>query len=405
MNPEGYSESDPAHIALGHHLRRVIDQWAGTSGHYDTSAWATQKAIQKHFGLPESTLDMGKSNMREEGWGKVEDEYQRHKPLLHHFVQAVYDDTQKRLKEKGLTHILVHRGLGSPSGGKENAPDWMRPPVKSVTRITPQQKEGHNRNTYYRDEKWGDEHTHMVHYDQPDEDRAGNLGSKTIKFSSQPASSWSTHPAIARRFADQTFDTSTASVITAKVPAERVWSTAHTGPGCLGEREAIVLGGKGEGILDHRGWWGEHTTSDPGRFQRLQAKARAPQPKVQGVEDYGHMDNSGELAEHYPKEHIHWDKDGTPYAEASHPSGWKARDYGGPYLHIRHEATEGDDAEHDLIGLGNNKDEVRENNQPGWSHQHLKDRLHEWVGEYADGAARNDPRIDRYNRRKGIRYE
>jgi len=86
----------------------------GDLGHYDTSAWATQKAIQKHFGLPESTLDMGKSNMREEGWGKVEDEYQRHKPLLHHFVQAVYDDTQKAAQEKGLTHILVHRGLGPP---------------------------------------------------------------------------------------------------------------------------------------------------------------------------------------------------------------------------------------------------------------------------------------------------
>jgi len=109
----------------------------------------------------------------------------------------------------------------------------------------------------------------------------------------------------------------------------------------LGEREAIVLGGKGEGILDTGDGGRTHT---PTRAASSGCRLRlGPSAQVQGVEDYGHMDNSGELAEHYPKEHIHWDKDGT-LTRGQSSSGWKARDYGGPYLHIRHEATEGDDA-------------------------------------------------------------
>jgi len=63
-------------------------------------------------------------------------------------------------------------------------------------------------------------------------------GSKGVKVSAQPLSSWSTNPHVAQIFGGK--------VMAAKVPRSRIFSTASTGAGCLGEAEVIVIGGEFE---------------------------------------------------------------------------------------------------------------------------------------------------------------
>jgi hypothetical protein len=286
-HPPQYEGQDDAHVQLGHHIKKSIDDWAATAGDHDVDAWTKQMALQRHFKLPEHTLANGKKNLGDR-WGEVESQYQEHKPFLHHFIQSVYDDTQEHLKH--TPNLLLHRGVGSFSS--ESAPDWMRPPVKSVDKITPEQRETHNKYTYRAHEKWGPELTHQVHYDQAEDERdarGGVWSKKTTKVTSNPASSWTTHSGVAKQFAEKAFDSNTATRLTAKVPRERVWSTAHTGPGCLGEREAIVLGGPAEAEAKHLGPWKEHPTDNPRHFQAMKRKEahRAPLPNIDdGFDDW-----------------------------------------------------------------------------------------------------------------------
>lgn len=107
------------------------------------------------------------------------------------------------------------------------------------------------------------------------------------------------------------------------------------------------------------------------------------------------------------------DGEGQPFYEVKDPggSGWTARDYGGQNVHIYHEATP--DEAHDLIDAGD--PELSHKTSPpkpvGYGHEELHQELQHWIhGDPADGEdrygagadfARNDPRIQRWQRRKG----
>lgn len=285
-HPKDFEGQEEHHINLGHQIKKSIDDWAGTASDHDVDSLAMQLTLQRHFKLPESTLAHSKKEMGER-WSEVEDKYNQHKPFLHHFVQSVYDNTQKHLANS--PEVLLHRGHGT--WGDDNSEDWMRPKVKSVEKITPEQRETHRR---YGDrlDRWPDEHTHLVHYDQPDprsksdyrELRVGEMGTKNTPIGLNPVSSWSTDKKVASEFADRTFKDSNAAVLSARVPRERVWSTAHTGPGCLGEREMIVLGGRGDRAkLAHNGFWREHTTDRPRHYQALMRKqGSTDEPNIDG---------------------------------------------------------------------------------------------------------------------------
>ena len=49
------------------------------------------------------------------------------------------------------------------------------------------------------------------------------FGAKTAKVTSNPLSSWTTNKRTANEFADRTYNTNQSMVLSAKVPAERVW--------------------------------------------------------------------------------------------------------------------------------------------------------------------------------------
>lgn len=105
------------------------------------------------------------------------------------YIKVEYANTQQFFKDVGITHVTLYRGF----------------------------------NDRYSDRL----------YDGPTE------------VLMQPASSWTTDPTIARSFSEA-YGTrgNQAVMLTARVPVERILSTAVTGRGCLSEAEVLVLGGR-----------------------------------------------------------------------------------------------------------------------------------------------------------------
>lgn len=131
--------------------------------------------------------------------------------------------------------------------------------------------------------------------------------------------------------------------------------------------------------LMHRYEGGEHHPLSPGRF---------------GFDDEEHEG----------------DQLGQPYYAVKDPggSGFEARDYGGPYLHVHHEST--GEVEHDLIDKGGNHGSMLESPTypEGWDHESVVNAIHRYAhGDeegYAPGkdmAEHGDPRIKRWQKRKG----
>jgi 8-oxo-dGTP pyrophosphatase MutT (NUDIX family) len=130
-------------------------------------------------------------------------------------------------------------------------------------------------------------------------------------------------------------------------------------------------------------WKGMMDIFDPGGTDESRASERRTQT-MSDLLDKGHK-----------PEHIKFDEDDEPYAKVTHPSGWHAKDRGGVYIGIGHEAT-GDDEDHDVFNVSN---------PDGYGAQKidrptLQKKLNHWVGEHGDEYAQNmsDPRIRRWQR-------
>lgn len=107
-------------------------------------------------------------------------------------VRAMYDSTQKMFADAGVTHVLLSRG------------------VKDVL-------------------------------DTPFSNKR-----ETVAWNGNAAESWTSRLLITRNFSD--------SVLTAKVPVSRIFSTPLTGMGCLEESEYILLGGGGTAVAFNSHW-------------------------------------------------------------------------------------------------------------------------------------------------------
>lgn len=128
----------------------------------------------------------------------------------------------------------------------------------------------------------------------------------------------------------------------------------------------------------------------------------------------------------YDDEEHEGDKNGQPYYQVKDPggSGFTARDYGGPNVHIYHEATP--DETHDLIDEGDPELRSKTMDVPkpqGYGHDELHTTLNHWVNgaphnpKYPDDTdpetgrgyspakhiANDDPRIQRWQQRNGYR--
>ena len=163
--------------------------WANTSGDSTSEALALQDAVAREFGL--EGVDAAATSY---GFTTINpgDQWASSESLLRAYARAEYGNTQAMLQAAGVSEITLYRGIGQSIN--EGGADWD--------------------------------------------------GTRTLGIQSNPLSSWSSSPFVATSFA---LDKSgPAYVMSIKVPAARVFSTAVSGSGCLPEYEAILLGGPGD---------------------------------------------------------------------------------------------------------------------------------------------------------------
>lgn len=212
-------------------VERVIDSWAQDS-HARVVSVALQQAVQRRFGTadmpawepligewddedldrrvdpfgPMRTLD--DSNV---GWVETAD------PFLDAYVEEQYAITQGWLADHGVDRLVVHRGMFwevDPGDVHEAPYPGARHAVEKIRQ--------HDGSTWVD----GDD----------------------VPATGSPLTAWSTSSLIAERFATRHLPRGgqrLSLVMSAQVPADRVFSTPHTGLGCLNEREVVVIGGPG----------------------------------------------------------------------------------------------------------------------------------------------------------------
>lgn len=178
--------------------RRLVENWASSSGDSNNLACAIQLATQDAFSQPKDAvtyqqlhsvsaagdhdklLKIAASSLNMEL--KTAAEVKAFRQGLQEFVHGQYENTQKMLKEMGRDHIMVARGMKHSPGSE-----------------------------------------HFSH--------------KPANVKLQPASSFSANYGTASSFAG-----SSGTVYLCKIPASQVLGTYLTGFGCTSEHEVVVLG-------------------------------------------------------------------------------------------------------------------------------------------------------------------
>lgn len=168
--------------------RKIVDQWALSSGDRNIVANGLQAAVQREFGL----VDVATGHLIEPSPLVGQPVLQRIEKIGNNAVvraalRSQYNTTQAWLKANGIRNVTVFRGMTLPDDMKH------RPAVDQFTSVR-----------------------------------------------LQPASSFSASERTALSF---TGGGTGSVVVVARVPASKVLSTARTGWGCLPEREVVLLGG------------------------------------------------------------------------------------------------------------------------------------------------------------------
>lgn len=154
---------------------------------------AYQKDFQSYHQIEETMLQLawsvrGSVYVKAHEYGTIgyrvtyQRESARHQPaeIQRQLLRTMYENTQKYFKDKGITEVVMYRGVSLPIG--------KRPNLGEAARVR------------------------------------GNA-----------LESWSGDPKVARNFGH--------AVFAMKIPVERILSTPMTGFGCLNEYEYVILGG------------------------------------------------------------------------------------------------------------------------------------------------------------------
>lgn len=193
----GYSEErlNPETYAREWVSKRVLGQWATSSDGVHTHSWALQAAVTSVYNAQQTTrealvrlpiddyanypdLPQMARIPMEEG-RKL---YERDRAMYDTVVKAIYDDTQTRLKQLGVERVQLYRGDGS----SKEVPD-------------------------------------------------GSIA----KVLTNPISSWATSPGSAGQFGQ---GSTHRYLLSADVPASRIFSTWESGFGCAPENEVVLVG-------------------------------------------------------------------------------------------------------------------------------------------------------------------
>jgi hypothetical protein len=173
------------------------DKWADTSSDKDPLARAIQSRAETLFGLEDAWSNDSKAGVTpllQKTMKIIRD----HRAVIDAYLKAVYQRTQDTLAAAGVEEMVLYRGMtvdprdaGAFRQGKDVA---------------------------------------LVH---------------DVPMKLQPLSSFTESFETAAQFANaaEDDDIDNSVIMAVRVPRQRIFSTAITGPGCLEETEAIILGG------------------------------------------------------------------------------------------------------------------------------------------------------------------
>jgi hypothetical protein len=188
---------------------QLQDTWMSSASDSNPVSWGLQFAVGDRLGIDTSAAESYLAGHPEitgtnyasllgmyppsGGWSSSVEQARAvaDSPATKAYVDQVYNDTQALLKSQGVTEVSMYRGVGD-SGGQFS----------------------------------GQEGTNM-------------------RVNLNPVSSFSLTSETARTFAQSSSDAfgEHGYILETTVPADRIFSTSFTGPGCLGETEMIVSGG------------------------------------------------------------------------------------------------------------------------------------------------------------------
>lgn len=199
MDMSGFDVIDADRYRAMHREEMVADMvnaWALNSA--APRSMAIQLVARDMFGLERTSLD-GVDRLE-----MAEEILERQRPFVEAFVRGQYDATQEWLRDAGVTHLHVLRGMAWHIMELDDGPpEWARP----------------NRGP----------------------------GPYEADVPLRPLSSFTLSPFTAQEFVgqegDMDWDFQHGVVIDGTVPAERVFALPRTGIGCLDEWEAVILGG------------------------------------------------------------------------------------------------------------------------------------------------------------------
>jgi carbonic anhydrase/acetyltransferase-like protein (isoleucine patch superfamily) len=154
-----------------------VDSWATTSGDHNPKAVAIQKQAGELFKLSKAADPELAYGMEDKA--SVASFRNKHSKVINANLKAQYEHTQETLKSLGIEEITLYRGTTQKLKGSE--------------------------------------------------------------IQTNPLTSFSTNPAIAKDFANS--EDEDGVIVKVKAPAKQVFSTSVTGNGCYNEDEVVLLGG------------------------------------------------------------------------------------------------------------------------------------------------------------------
>ncbi|WP_433513723.1 hypothetical protein ACQP2T_60940 [Nonomuraea sp. CA-143628] len=234
MDMSGFEVIDAERYRSFHRRNAVgslVAAWAQNSA--SPRSLAVQLVARDMFGLERTTLD----DVNDYRLEMAKDILERQRPFVEAFVRAQYEATQQWLRDAGVTHVHVLRGMvwDVRDGG---VPAWARP------------------------------------------ERGPDAYEEDVPL--RPLSSFTLSPFTAQDFVGEEGDPDWRHehgvVIDGTIPAERVFALPRSGIGCLNEWEAVVLGGTDR--------WRVAARTGKYRFylMHLIATASTPYEKVVAIE-------------------------------------------------------------------------------------------------------------------------
>jgi len=221
--------------------QHFVDQWANTSNDHETDSLMVQEVVKRVFNLEDSaTVDTFENfsdikAVQKDAEDKLKATPQLEK-VLTAFVKAQYANTQAYFASKGITEVVVSRGMNHP----ELAEDLKDYRFGHFGRMTDNEEIELQGDPERNDDIVGN-------ITEEEFDKFVPEGVLTVSMKMRPLSSFSVNRFVADGF--RTSDGSQGSkdigvFLSAKIPVARIFSTPFTGVGCLKEEEFVVLGGQ-----------------------------------------------------------------------------------------------------------------------------------------------------------------